>query len=47
MDLRVLWVLTGRGAGGCARSRRLPHAPGPGPARGAASALIWRLYPPG
>jgi hypothetical protein len=27
----VLWVLTGRGAGGCARSRRLPHAPGPGP----------------
>src|SRR6478672_157383 len=25
----VLWVLTGRGAGGCARSRRLPHAPGP------------------
>jgi len=43
MVLWVLKVLTRRGAGGCARSRRQPyphHRCWPVPARGAASALV-------
>jgi len=33
MVLWVLKVLTGRGAGGCARSRRRPHPQAPAPGR--------------